>query len=102
MQCSTCAKEMKRVLVEIDGAQTKAVTWQCVACDRMSVEPTSARRVLDELASPLRIKQRIVKISQGRLGLYLGKDVVRSLGLKGGETIEMSVPSKKRIVIDVV
>jgi len=100
MKCPNCKKEMVRVLVSIEGASTKAVSWQCATCDRFTVEPASARMALDELESPLRLQQRVVKISQGRLGLYLGKDVVRSLGLKGGETVELSVPSKKRLVID--
>jgi hypothetical protein len=49
----------------------------------------------------LNIKQKIVKLSQDRLGIYFNKNVVRSLHLKKGEDIFVSVPDKKHIVLEI-
>jgi hypothetical protein len=58
--------------------------------------------VINELReTPLKIKQKIVKLSQDRLGIYFNKNIVRSLNLKKGEEIYLSVPDKKHIVIEV-
>ena len=46
------------------------------------------------------MKQRIVKLSQDRLGMYINKDVARSLNLKGGEEIYISLPDKKHLLVE--
>jgi hypothetical protein len=50
--------------------------------------------------SPLKIKQRIVKLSQDRLGIYFNSHLVRSLKIKKGENIYVSVPDKRHIVLE--
>jgi antitoxin component of MazEF toxin-antitoxin module len=47
------------------------------------------------------MKQKIVKLSGDRLGMYFNKHVVNSLDMKKGEDIYISVPDKKHIVIEV-
>lgn len=48
----------------------------------------------------LKIKQRIIKLSQDRLGIYFNNNVVRSLGIRGGEEVYLSVPDRKHIVVE--
>ena len=48
----------------------------------------------------LKIKQKIVKLSQDRLGMYFNNHIVRSLNLKKGEEIYASVPDKKHIILE--
>jgi hypothetical protein len=48
----------------------------------------------------LKIKQRIVKLSQDRLGIYFNSHLVRSLKIKKGENIYVSVPDKRHIVLE--
>ncbi len=50
--------------------------------------------------SPLTIKHTIVKVSKDRLGMYFNANIVRSLGLKKGEVLYISVPDRKHIVIE--
>lgn len=45
-------------------------------------------------------RKKIVKLSQDRLGIYFNSHVVRSLHLKKGEDLYVSVPDKKRIVLE--
>ena len=52
--------------------------------------------------SPLKIKQKIIKLSRDRLGIYLNKDIVRSLNLKHGQSCNMFVNSKKEIIIELL
>ena len=48
----------------------------------------SSQKVVQELReTPLKIRQKIVKLSQDRLGIYFNNNVVRSLDLKKGEEI---------------
>ena len=92
---------MKDVLVKVAGAQSKALSHQCVSCDYFEFEQDSSRKVLDELRNtPLKIKQRIVKLSQDRLGMYFNKHIVESLNLEKGSEISVSVPDKRHIIIE--
>ena len=103
MKCPNCKKELKKVEVEVEGAESKAISHQCDDCGFAEFEKESAAKVLKELKlkeSPLKIKQKIVKLSGDRLGLYFNKNVVRSLKLKAGEELYISVPDKKHIVLN--
>jgi len=91
---------LKRVEVKVAGAHGTAVSWQCAACDYFSFEKASSDKVLAELRTPLKIKQRIIGLSQDRLGIYLNAHVVRSLGLKKGGEVYVSVPDEKHIVLE--
>jgi hypothetical protein len=48
----------------------------------------------------LKIKQNIIKLSQDRLGIYFNANIIRSLGLKKGEEIYLSVPDKGHILLE--
>lgn len=99
-ECPKCEANLKKVEVKVAGAKTKAISYQCPNCDYFSFEPTSSRKVVEELRdTPLKIKQKIVKLSHDRLGMYINKDVARCLNLKGGEEVYVSVPDKKHLVV---
>ncbi len=102
MKCPKCASALRKVDVKVAGAKSKAVSYQCQKCDYFEFEPLSSMKVVEELReSPLKIKQKIVKLSQDRLGIYLNSNVVRSLGLEKGEDVYVSVPDKNHIVVEV-
>jgi hypothetical protein len=92
---------MKKVAVKVAGAKSRAVSHQCGSCDYFEFEQDSSQKVLEELRNtPLKIRQRIVKLSQDRLGMYFNRHVVESLGLEKGSEISVSVPDKRHIVIE--
>lgn len=102
MICPNCKSNLKKVRVDIEDAKTKAISYQCPNCDYFSFEPKSSIQVLREIKekeSPLKIKQKIIKLSKDRLGIYFNHDIIRSLNLKSGEDIFITVPDKKRIVL---
>jgi len=104
MKCPNCDGKLKKVMVDVGDAKTKAVSYQCTNCDYFTFEPKSAVEIIREIKeheSALKIKQNLIYLSKDRLGLYLGKDIVRSLNLKAGEEVFVSVPDKKRIVIKI-
>jgi len=102
MKCQKCDSGLKKVEVEVEGAKNKAVSYQCPKCGYFEFEPVSSKRVIEELReTPLKIKQKIIKLSKDRLGIYFNNNVVRSLNLKKGEEIYVSVPDKKRIVLEI-
>lgn len=101
MKCPKCKSELKKVEVKVQGAKSKAISYQCPACDYFEFEPMSSGKVIQELReTPLKIKQKIIKLSQDRLGMYFNSNVVRSLNLKKGEEVYVSVPDKKHIVLE--
>jgi len=101
-QCPKCRSKMKKVEVNVAGAASKATSYQCPQCDYFEFEPESSRKVVEELReAPLKIKQKIVKLSQDRLGIYFNSHVARSLNLRKGENVYISVPDKRHIVIEV-
>ena len=102
MKCPQCNTNLKQVKVNIAGAKTKVTSYQCSKCDYFSFEPESSKKVMKELQdTPLKITQKIVKLSQDRLGIYFNKHIVESLQLKKGEIISVSVPDKKHIVLEI-
>ncbi|MBI2146338.1 zf-TFIIB domain-containing protein [Candidatus Woesearchaeota archaeon] len=102
MNCPKCNSNMNEVEVNVQGAKNKALSYQCSKCDYFEFEPKSSKKVVEELReTPLKIKQKIVTLSQDRLGMYFNNNIVRSLDLKRGEEIYVSVPDKKHIVIEV-
>jgi len=102
MKCPECGSELKKAEVNVYGAAHKVVSYQCPNCNYFEFEPISSRKVLDELRTgPLKIRQRIVKLSGERLGIYFNNNVVDSLDLKKGEELFLSVPDKKHIVLEI-
>ena len=102
MKCPECVAEMRNVKVRVEGAVNKVMSHQCSKCGYFEFDKKSSSKVIDELRlkeATLRIKQRIVKLSQGRLGIYINKHVVESLNLKSGKEIYVSVPDKKHILL---
>jgi len=105
LTCPKCNSELKKVEVDIEDAKTPVISYQCKDCDYYSFEPESTMKIIEEIKqkeSPLKIKQKIIKLSQDRLGMYFNKDVIDCLNLKSGEEVFVSVPNNKRIVLDIV
>lgn len=101
--CPKCNHSMKKVKVEVEDAKNKVDSYQCSSCGHFEFDKKSSKKVIEELRekeTPLKIKQRIIKLSKGRLGIYLNSDIARSLDLEAGEEIYVSVPDKKRIVLN--
>jgi peptide subunit release factor 1 (eRF1) len=104
MKCPDCGEKLKKIKVEIEDAETPATSYQCPKCDYYSFEPESTMKIIKEIKekeSPLKIKQKIIKLSKDRLGMYFNQDIVKSLNLKSGEEILVSVPNKKKIILDI-
>lgn len=104
MRCPKCNSNVRKVEVSVEGAGQKAISYQCTKCDYVEFEEKSAAKVVRELKSketPLRIKQKIIKLSQDRLGMYFNKNIVESLGLKAGEEVHVSVPDKGHIILKI-
>ncbi|MEK6884047.1 MAG: hypothetical protein AABY22_30740 [Nanoarchaeota archaeon] len=105
MNCPLCDSKLKKVEVNIEDAKTKAVSYQCPNCDYFTFDSKSAVQIVREIKeneSPLKIKQKIIKLSKDRLGMYFNQDVIRSLNLKAGEEILITIPDKKRIVLKLI
>ena len=103
MKCPKCNAALRKVEVSVHGAKNKATSYQCAKCDYFEFDPASSKIVVEELReTPLKIKQKVVKLSQDRLGIYFNSHIVRSLQLKKGEEVYLSVPDKKHIVLELM
>ncbi len=104
LKCPKCKTILKEIKVKIQDANSKVKSYQCGKCGYFEFEDKSAKKIITELREKetiLKIKQKIIKLSHNRLGMYLNKDITRSLDLKGGEEIYISVPDKKQIIISI-
>ncbi|NQV08295.1 hypothetical protein HQ529_00415 [Candidatus Woesearchaeota archaeon] len=100
-KCPKCDSVLRKVEVSVEGAKSKVLSYQCRKCDYFEFGSKSSKKVVEELReTPLKIKQNIVKLSQDRLGMYFNSHVVRSLGLKKGNHIYVSVPDKKHMILE--
>lgn len=104
MECPKCDGKMKQVKVKIQDADSLVNSYQCAKCGYFDFEESSINKVISEIKAkeaPLKIKQKIIKLSHDRLGMYINRDVARSLNLKGGEEVYVSVPDKRRLIVDI-
>ena len=104
MKCPKCNSNIRKVEIGVQGAEQKAISYQCSKCDYFEFEEKSAVKVVKELKTketPLKIRQKIIKLSQDRLGMYFNKNIVESLELKAGEEIQVSVPDKGHIILKI-
>ncbi len=104
MKCPKCNANLRRVEVSIEGAKTKIWSSQCSKeeCLYFRFDKENQDKVIEELREQhLKIKQKIVKLSNNRLGMYFNKHIIESLNLKPGEEIKVSVPDKKHILLEI-
>ena len=104
MKCPKCNAQMKEVKVKIQDADSPVTSYQCGKCGYFDFEDKSMNKAIDEIKSKestLKIKQKIIKLSHDRLGMYINRDVARSLNLKGGEEVYVSVPDKNHLIVNV-
>ncbi|MEK6932493.1 MAG: hypothetical protein AABW56_01720 [Nanoarchaeota archaeon] len=103
LKCPNCSNLMKEIKVKIQNADSLVTSYQCGKCGYFDFEDFSINKAINEIKlkeqSPLRIKQRVIKLSQGRIGMYFNQDVARSVNLKPGKEVYVSVPDKKHILI---
>ena len=103
-ECPKCNHNMKSIKVEVEDAKNKVDSYQCPDCGYFEFEKDSSKKVVDELRkkeSALNIKQKIIKLSKDRLGIYINSDIARCLDLKSGQEVYTSVPDKKTMVLTV-
>ena len=104
MECHKCKGKMKEVKVKIQDADSPVTSYQCAKCGYFDFEERSINKAINEIKlkeAPLAIKQKIIKLSHDRLGMYINRDIARCLDLKGGEEVYVSVPDKKHLVVNV-
>jgi len=104
MNCQKCNSKMKEVKVKIQNADSPVTSYQCGKCGYFDFEDKSINKAINEIKAkeaPLKIKQKIIKLSHDRLGMYINRDVARSLNLKGGQEVYVSIPDKKHLVVDI-
>ena len=104
-KCPKCDGKMKEVKVKIQDADSPVTSYQCAKCGYFDFEEKSINKAINEIKMkemPLAIKQKIIKLSHDRLGMYINRDIARSLNLKGGEEVFVSVPDKKHLVVNVI
>ena len=47
MKCPKCKSNLKKVKVNVHGANNKADSYQCTKCDYFEFEPKSSRKVIE-------------------------------------------------------
>lgn len=103
IKCPQCNRILRKIEVRIQDADSPVTSYQCGKCSYFDFEESSIYKAIDEIRQKetvLKIKQKVVKLSQDRLGIYFNTHIVRSLGIQKGEDVYISVPDKKHIVLE--
>jgi DNA-directed RNA polymerase subunit RPC12/RpoP len=103
-RCPSCGSKIRKVKVNIQDADEPVLSYQCAKCDYFGFDDKSMGKAIKSIKlkeAPLMIKQKIIKLSKDRLGMYINRDVARSLELKAGDDVYVSVPDKGHILIKV-
>jgi len=103
-KCPKCNAKLKKVKVNIQDADEPVASYQCAKCDYFEFDNKSMSKAIQNIKvkeTPLLIKQKVIKLSKDRLGMYFNRDIARSLELKAGDDVYVSVPDKEHIVIRV-
>lgn len=107
-QCKKCKGKLKSFDVEVEDADLPTVGQECAKCGELYFDEIKSRAVVESLRKKEQeveeppvfgIRQKVIKLSKGRVGLYLSKDVARSTVFKPGKEIELKVLDKKRILV---
>ncbi len=48
MKCPKCSSKLKKVEVKVQGANNKAISYQCPDCDYFEFEQASSEKVLQK------------------------------------------------------
>ncbi len=102
-RCKKCGHEYKKIWVAVEGAKNKTLTYQCNNCGYFEFDKKSSLRVERELRKEehaLKIKHKLIRLSHNRLGMYFNKHIIDSLRLKAGKDVYVTVPSKKKLEIN--
>jgi hypothetical protein len=101
--CPECKKKMRQIRVEVEGAETSAIGYRCDNCNNLEFDKKTGMNVVKELEEKevLSIQQKLVNLSHGRIGTYFNKNIIRSLNLKAGMDIHVTVPDRKHMVIEI-
>ena len=103
-KCPKCNSKLKKVKVKIQDAEEPVTSYQCAKCDYFEFDTKSMSKAIQTIKvkeTPLLIKQKVIKLSKDRLGMYFNRDIARSLELKAGNDVYVSVPDKEHILIRV-
>lgn len=103
MKCPECKKQMRKILVEVEGAGNKILSYQCKNCGKIEFDKKTGMKVVKELEEneALSIQQKLINLSHGRIGTYFNKNIIRSLNLKAGMDIYVTVPDRNHMVIEI-
>ena len=69
---------MKEIKVKIQDADRPVTSYQCAKCGYFDFEEKSINEAINEIKtkeSTLAIKQKIIKLSHDRLGMYINRDI---------------------------
>ncbi len=91
-------------MVNIQDVKTPVISYQCAKCGFFDFEKKSIGKAINDIKAKeaaLTIKQKVIKLSKGRLGMYFNRDVARSLDLKAGCDVYVSVPDKQHMVLKI-
>jgi transposase-like protein len=103
-KCPKCNSKLRKMKVKIQDADEPVASYQCTKCDYFEFDNKSMSKAVRNIKvkeTPLQIKQKVIKLSKDRLGMYFNRDIARSLELKAGNDVYVSVPDKEHILIRV-
>ena len=81
--CNKCNGNLEKLEVHVEDTDKTTTGWKCKDCGEYYFDQAESKAIYEDLSQKetpaLNIKQKIVKLSKDRLGIYLNKDVIRCI-----------------------
>lgn len=96
MKCSNCGNEMGKVKYDV-GYGILVDSYTCSNCHYNFTEEKILDKAMEKLREKMAIKVKLLKVGTG-VGLRLPNEVVRNMGLRTGEEVEL-IQQKNQLII---
>jgi hypothetical protein len=106
MKCPNCDAKMEKGEIELEESEITVEGLICPKCYELKFEEETVEESMGEYREylktekpVLKLKRKISQMSGKRMGIYFPQDLIDSLKIKSGESVELYPINKNTIII---
>ena len=96
MRCNNCGNEMEKVKYDV-GFGVEVDSYTCSNCHHNFTDEKVLDKAMEAMREKMAIKVKLLKVGTG-VGIRLPNEVVKNMGLKTGEEVEL-IQQKNQLII---
>ncbi len=106
MKCPNCGAKMENGEIELEESKITVEGLICPKCYELKFEEEIVEESMEEYRGylktekpVLKLKRKVSQMSGKRMGIYFPQDLIDSLKIKRGESVELYPINKNTIII---